>query len=208
MIDSPVTDWGALYRDHVRAVTALVGGLDDEQLARTVAGTPSWTVREVLCHLAGGAADSVTGRTDGAPGPEWTARHVAERVALPLDEVSDELTSHQDAVAASTLDNPRPAIVWDIAVHHADLHEELGLGPLPERFWRPVQETVEPMLLGRAEGAAPDALASVAAYERFRALFSRRSRAQMRAWGTSLSPEALEALCIFGPRDDDQPLPT
>ena len=49
--------------------------------------------------------------------------------------------------------------------------------------------------------------ADVAAYELFRAIFSRRSRRQMRAWGGSLTDEQLDALCIFGPREDDQPQP-
>ena len=44
-------------------------------------------------------------------------------------------------------------------------------------------------------------------YELFRALFSRRSRAQMQAWGLPLSAEQLDELCIFGPREDDQPVP-
>jgi hypothetical protein len=49
--------------------------------------------------------------------------------------------------------------------------------------------------------------ADVDEYELFRALFSRRSRTQMQAWGLPLSPEQLDELCFFGPREDDQPLP-
>ena len=197
-----MTDWGALYRDNVAAVSALAGDLTDEQLATTVPGTPAWTVRDVLAHLAGGAADAVTGRMDGAPGPEWTARHVGERCELPVADLVEELRSHQDAVAESTVDSPRPAIVWDVAVHHADLHEALGLGQLPERLWAPVLGGVAPMKFGSA-GVPED----VDRYELFRAIFSRRSRTQMQAWGLPLSPEQLDELCIFGPREDDQPVP-
>ncbi|GAA1159844.1 maleylpyruvate isomerase family mycothiol-dependent enzyme [Nocardioides aquiterrae] len=197
-----MTDWGALYRDNVASVSALAGDLTDEQLATTVPGTPAWTVRDVLAHLAGGAADAVTGRTDGAPGPEWTARHVGERYELPVADLVEELQSHQDAVAESAVDSPRPAIVWDVAVHHADLHEALGLGPLPERLWSPVLAGVAAMKFGTA-GVPED----VDPYELFRAIFSRRSRTQMQAWGLPLSPEQLDELCIFGPREDDQPVP-
>ena len=197
-----MTDWGALYRDNVAAVSALAGNLTDEQLATTVPGTPAWTVRDVLAHLAGGAADAVTGRMDGAPGPEWTARHVGERCELPVADLVEELRSHQDAVAESTVDSPRPAIVWDVAVHHADLHEALGLGQLPEGLWAPVLGGVAPMKFGSA-GVPED----VDRYELFRAIFSRRSRTQMQAWGLPLSPEQLDELCIFGPREDDQPVP-
>ena len=197
-----MTDWGDLYREHVSAVTALAGGLDDDQLATTVPGSPEWTVRDVLAHLAGGPADALSDRTEGAPGPAWTARHVAERSGRPVAELLAELQSNQDATAASTVDNPRPAVVWDIAVHHADLHEALGLGMPPERMWGPVLGAVAPMKF--ATTAVPD---DVDPYELFRALFSRRSRTQMQAWGLPLSPEQLDELCIFGPREDDQPVP-
>jgi len=194
-----MTDWGDLYREHVAAVSAMAQTLTEEQLVATVPGTPAWTVHEVLAHLAGTASDSVTGRMDGAPGPEWTSRHVSERADLPVAELVVELQSHEDAVVESVVDNPRPALVWNLAVHHADLHEALGLPRMPDRLWLPVAEALAP----RA-GAVADA---VPPYELFRGLFSRRSRAQMQAWGTGLTAEELDDLCIFGPREDDQPLP-
>ncbi|MDO9456247.1 maleylpyruvate isomerase N-terminal domain-containing protein [Nocardioides sp.] len=193
-----MTDWAVLYRDHVAAVGALAGDLSDEQLASTVPGTPAWTVRDLLAHLAGGAADSVTGRMDDAPSPEWTARHVGERAHLPVGALVEELETNADAVAHSTVDNPRPAIVWDIAVHHADLHEALGHGRLPDHLWTPVLDMVAPM-------KAPDLVGTVEPYELFRGIFSRRSRAQMQAWG--IDDDGIESVCIFGPRDDDQPVP-
>jgi uncharacterized protein (TIGR03083 family) len=196
------TDWGALYRENVAAVVALAGDLTEEQLAATVPGTPAWTVRDLLAHLAGAPADAATGRMDGAPGPEWTARHVSERVGFPVPELIAEMRSHQDAIAASTVDNPRPAIVWDIAVHHADLLEALGRPALAGHLWEPVLANVAPIKFGSA--GVPE---EVDGYELFRAIFSRRSRAQMQAWGLALSPEQLDELCIFGPREDDQPVP-
>ncbi len=193
-----MTDWGQLYRDHVTALGALADDLTDAQRAATVPATPAWTVHDLLAHLAGGAADVVTGRMDDAPGPEWTARHVGERAQLPVDELVHELQTNADAVAHSTVDNPRPAIVWDIAVHHADLHEALGLGRLPDHLWTPVVDAVAPQRV-------PDLIGTVEPYELFRALFSRRSRAQLRAAG--LGDDAVAAVGIFGPRDDDQPVP-
>ena len=197
-----MTDWGDLYRANVSAVSALASGLDDSQLATMVPGSPDWTVHDVLRHLAGGPADAINDRMDGAPGPEWTARHVSERSDRPVTDLVDEMQANQDAVAASTVDNPRPAIVWDVAVHHADLHEALGLGVLPEPMWAPVLAAVAPMKFGTA--GVPEDLDD---YELFRALFSRRSRTQMQSWGLPLSPEQLDDLCIFGPREDDQPVP-
>lgn len=197
-----MTDWGALYRDHVAAVSELAGGLTDDELRTTVPGTPAWTVHDVLAHLAGSPADAVTGRMEGAPGPEWTARHVGERRELPVAELIAEMRTHEDAVAESVADEPRPAIVWNIAVHHADLREALGRPVLPEPLWEPVLAVVAASTFGTA--GVPE---QVDPYELFRAIFSRRSRTQMQSWGLPLSAEQLDELCLFGPREDDQPVP-
>jgi hypothetical protein len=195
-----MTDWGSLYRDHVEAVTALAGTLSAQQLDFSVPATPAWRVHDVFAHLAGGPADAVADRMDGAPSPEWTARHVGERLGVPVGDLVAELALNADAVAASVADNPRPAVVWDMAVHHADLHEALGLGQLPERFWLPVAESLGPVM-------APELMAVAPPYEVFRSLFSRRSRAQMAAMGADVDGDRLDAMCIFGPREDDQPVP-
>jgi uncharacterized protein (TIGR03083 family) len=191
-------DWAELYRAHVRALGELAAVLTPDQVGAPVPASPAWTVHEVYAHLAGVASDMVTGRTDGAPSPEWTARHVGERVVLPLADLVAELESHQDAVTASLAEGS-PAPVFDIATHHADLHEALGLHPMPEELWRPVADAVRERAGGLADAVSP--------YELFRAVFSRRSRAQMQGWDTLLTPEELDAVCLFGPREDDQPVP-
>ena len=214
-----MTDWGRLYRDNVEALTALAGDLREDQLSTHVPATPAWTVRDVYAHLAGGPADALSGRMDGAPGPEWTSRHVGERARLPLDVLVEEIRSQQDAVAESVADQPSPALVWDVTVHHTDVHECLDLGRPPESLWRPVLDAAAPRMLQRAgvtvrcEGLVlgdPDAepAVEVSAYELYRAIFSRRSRRQMGAWGSPApGVEVLDLLCIFGPREDDQPQP-
>ena len=98
------------------------------------------------------------------------------------------------------VDNPRPALVWNLAVHHADLHEALGLPRMPERLWLPITEALAPRAPRRWPARCRRTSCSAA-------FFSRRSRAQMQAWGTGLSAEELDDLCIFGPREDDQPVP-
>jgi uncharacterized protein (TIGR03083 family) len=194
-----VREWAHLYREHVTALGQLAPTLTQAQLDTPVPATPAWTVQDVFAHLAGGASDATTGRMEGAPSPEWTARHVAERRHLPISELVAELRTHEDGLAQSVMDNPRPALVWDISVHHADLHEALGLPQMQEELWRPVAEALAPRA-GALTGTVPS-------YELFRALFSRRSRRQMQGWGSPLTAEELDQLCIFGPREDDQPLP-
>jgi hypothetical protein len=156
----------------------------------------------VLAHLAGSPADALSGRMDGAPGPEWTARHVSERSDRSRDELVVEIRGVVDGVVASIEGNDRPALVWNVAVHHADLHEALDKGIPPEHMWQPVVDAMRPSL---AENA--DAFAGVSDYELFRAFFSRRSRAQVASWGTGLDQGTLDGIAIFGPRDDDQPIP-
>ena len=106
----------------------------------------------------------------------------------------------------ATLDgNDSPALVWNCAVHHADLHEALGKGAPPEAMWRPVLEAMAPRMLGEHA----EAVAGVPDYELFRMFFSRRSRSQTTGVGHDARPGAtLDGLSIFGPRDDDQPIPS
>lgn len=209
-----MTDWGGLYGEHVAAVTGLALGLDDETLALHVPATPAWSVMDVLRHLAGTSTDGITGRMDGAPGPEWSARHVSERVGLSVADLVEELRANVEGVTHLVAGEPRPALVWDIAVHHADLHEALGRPPLPEHLWAPVLAAAAPRMLGElpvtvragtATYGAGGPAAEVSPYELFRAVFSRRSRAQIAGWSGGVV--GAEELCIFGPRDDDQPLP-
>lgn len=197
-----MTSWGTVYRDNAAAILQLAPTLSADQLDAYVPATPGWTTRDVIAHLAGGPADALTGRMDGAPSAAWTARHVAERADRSLQEVLDEFAANIEPAAAAFGDSPRPALVWDLAVHHADLHEALGLGRPPDQLWLPVAEAIVATFGDRAT-----ALSAVDRYELFRAAFSRRSQAQMQAWGTALDPEALDGLCIFGPRTDDQPIP-
>jgi uncharacterized protein (TIGR03083 family) len=198
-----MTDWAEVYRSNVDAVTALAEGLTNQQLSRRVPATPDWNVHDVLAHLAGSPADALTGRMDGAPSPAWTARHVGERSARSCGELVAEIRDGVDGVVASLDGSDRPGLVWNVAVHHADLHEALGKGAPPDHYWRPVLEAIGP----RALGEQADAVAGVPDYELFRGFFSRRSRAQMAGWGTALDQDTLDGLCLFGPRDDDQPVP-
>jgi uncharacterized protein (TIGR03083 family) len=212
-----MSDWAGLYRDNVAAVTTLVEDLTDDELATTVPATPAWTVRDVVAHLAGCPADVVTGRMDGAPTPEWAARHVSERIGLAVADLLAELQERQEALLAAVADSPRPAPIWDIAVHHADLREALGRSELAPHLWRPVLDAAAQMMLGERPvtvrtGPDDDSVyggggveLTVPAYELFRAVFSRRSRAQIAAWaGDSITADDL---CVFGARDDDQPVP-
>jgi hypothetical protein len=66
-----------------------------------------------------------------------------------------------------------------------------------------VLDAIAPRVLGQSAAAVDH----VPDYELFRAIFSRRSRTQMTGWGSALDPTWLDQICLFGPRDDDQPVP-
>ncbi|ROR96607.1 DinB family protein [Salana multivorans] len=214
---SGAPDWAAVHDACLDATIALAASLTPEQLASAVPATPRWSVHDVLAHAAGVASDVVAGRMDGAPGPAWTARHVAERADRTVADLIEELAATRAAVAAVAAGTDRPAVVWDRSVHLADLHEALGLGVPPDPTWRPVLASAAPGLLaglplsvacaGRTYGAGGPEV-TVDAYELVRALFSRRSRRQVREWaGPTPSDDELDALAVFGPREDDQPRP-
>lgn len=211
------SDWPRVYDACVDATVVLAESLTDEQLAGPVPATPMWTVRDLLGHAAGVAGDVVAGRMDGAPAPSWTARHVEERADQTVADLVEELRRTQAEIAASAAGAERPAIVWDKAVHLADLHEALGLGAPPESTWRPVLDSAAAWRLaelpvtircGQESFGAGGPEVEVSPYELFRTLFSRRSRAQIRAWaGPVPSDGQLDDVPVFGPREDDQPRP-
>lgn len=213
---------GQLYGQCLDDLITTVSTLDDEQLHTKVPATPRWDVRTVIAHLAGVGFDTLSGRLDGAAGPGWTARHVAERSASPLAHLLDELRSNQPRIAELADQLERAAMVWDISVHLTDVHEALGLPGPAESAWLPVLEDVAPSRLAdlpvsvhadsqagpRTWGRGGQSV-ELSAYELFRALFSRRSMAQMRVWGRpALDDDSLAGLCVFGPREDDQPVPS
>lgn len=218
-------DWAAF---HLAGVSDLVGcarSLSEAELAAPVPATPEWTGHQVLAHLAGVAADLVHGRMDGAPGPQWTARHVAERASSARVDLLAELERHAPAVAELMADSARPAVVWDLAVHHADLHEALDLGRPDPAHWEAVARAVGVWRLTElasapgvggvrvrwsdgtvtAYGPQDEVGAELDSWEVFRTVFSRRSRRQVAAWAGAWPAEARDGLCVFGPREDDQP---
>lgn len=219
-----------IYRATRGRLADLFAGLGDEQLRTRVPATPDWTVHEVLAHVVGGAADLAAERLDGAPGDEWTARHVAERRSRPVPRLLDEWDTVAPAVESSLVGQEftGPNLAADLICHEADVHEALGLGRVAREHWqRPFLVRLMallglrlkdgPALVVRDEtgrewrcGAGdPVTTLNADGYELLRAMFSRRSRRQITAWDWSSTPaEAMIAgFGVFGARDDDQPAP-
>lgn len=218
------------YRNARHRVTALVATLDDDRLQTTVPATPLWTVHDLLAHLVGGAADNACGRIEGAASDEWTARHVAER---QRDSVEALLTEWErdGPVVESGLAGVRftgPNLAADLICHEADLREALDLPPVDRAHWhepfldvmmRVLATRLKPItsvLVHDEEGnewlcgtAEPTSRLRADGYELLRAMSSRRSRRQIAAWDWSSTPDVriVDSFGLFGPRDDDQPIP-
>lgn len=216
----------SIYDDARRRVCTLVADLTQAQLDTVVPGTPEWTARQVVAHLTGVACDAVAGRTEGMPGPSWTAPQVASREGRTLDDVIDEWAAAVPAVREGLAQRRFPLpIVHDVLTHEADLREAFRLGRLPADVVDAALPTIaKPVVAGVARDGAlvvragrhqwrggegePVAHLTVEPYELYRGLISRRSRAQMRTWAwTGDATRFVDALPIFGPRDDDQPVP-
>lgn len=199
-----------LYRGVRQQVTAAVGGMSDEQLSATVPGCPLWSARDLIAHQAGVARDFVEDRLDGAPSPAWTAVHVADRKDRPVGAVIDEWNEFgpqlEDLVRSGErhgrlLNNP----YVDAAVHCADLSAVVPVGRPDREVWLAALE----FCLGNHKGDEPGSLRVVTedagyevgagepavevktdSYELFRAVYGRRSAAQITAWAWSGDPSA------------------
>jgi uncharacterized protein (TIGR03083 family) len=218
-----------IYRKARARVADLAATLSNEQLQAPIPATPRWTAHELLAHLVGCAADAASGRVDGAPGDQWTARHVGERRRHSVGELLVEW-DRVGLAAESTLTEEQifgPNMAADVICHEADLHEALGLPRVDREHWQPFLEVMmlylrqqlrhgTTVLILDDEGhqwscgsGEPTTLLRADGYELLRATHSRRSRRQIVAW--DWTPTAVEQMIerfgFFGPRDDDQPIP-
>ncbi|WP_086821125.1 maleylpyruvate isomerase family mycothiol-dependent enzyme [Allokutzneria sp. NRRL B-24872] len=214
--------YDVIYREARQRITAIARTLDDEQLGRAVAACPEWTVRALIAHLSGVAHDAATGRLDGAPGTEWTERHVGERLNRPVEQNLAEWEGFSEKLEQGLRSRKAQLqLVHDITQHEADLRTALGLERLPEKAWRPMLEHIggavghyheQPWaLVVRSDGSEwrigdgePAATVEAEPFELWRGFFGRRSAEQMRAWAWDRTPEAehLDAVLVFPARSD------
>jgi len=79
-----------LYAATRERITAAGHAFSVEQFDRRVPACPGWTVHNLISHLAGVAADFISGNLDGAPRPSWTAVQVDKRRDLSTTAVLNE----------------------------------------------------------------------------------------------------------------------
>jgi uncharacterized protein (TIGR03083 family) len=199
-----------LFRETRQRIIALARTLDDTQLATKVPACPKWTVRDLIAHLAGVTADVVNDNLEGAPGEEWTAAQVAARAGRSIPELLDELAELGPRWEEIALAGQHPSFIvrtafMDSGVHEADLHGALGIKRPPGEVSAAIVATVMPRRgrifdgVGEFTVITPDetytfgsgpasATVRVDSYDLCRALFGRRSRAQIEAWDWEGAP--------------------
>ena len=197
-----MTDWGALYRDHVDAVErprerprrraaedrrARHAGLDRARRASPPRRRSGRRGRRPHGRRPGARVDRAPRRRARRAAGRRPGRRAGRQRRLRR-----RLGRRQPAARQSSG-------TWPCTTPTSTRRSALRL--LPERLWLPVAEAVG------ADDGARAGRRSAPPYEVFRSVFSRRSRAQMAAWGAEVDAERLDAMCIFGPRDDDQPIP-
>jgi uncharacterized protein (TIGR03083 family) len=145
-----MADLAGAYADARRRFPELLAGLDQAALLTPVPACPAWTVRDVLAHVAGVAADAASGTyfpgaADAwgdsrlaAARDDWTARQVRSRRDRSVAALFAEWTSWAvilEPMLAGTIPPPPgspawllPAPVADLAVH---LHDVRGALRLP-----------------------------------------------------------------------------
>jgi uncharacterized protein (TIGR03083 family) len=208
MVDPDVS--ATLYREARRRIIAVARDLDAARLATPVPACPRWTVRDLLGHLAGVTADVANNNLAGAPGDEWTEAHVAARTDRSVPELLaewDEFGPRWEEIARSAA---HPSFIvrnpfLDTGVHEADLYGALGLDRPPAEIYQAIAASVVPRVgedfdgIGVFTVITPDgsyrlgngdaeASVRVDTYTLSRAVFGRRSRAQIEAWDWTGSP--------------------
>ena len=219
---TPCADSVAAY-DAVQArMTSLLQAAGPDDLVREVPACPDWSVRDLLAHAVGVAADVAAGRIDGAGSDPWTAAQVAARQDSDRDALLAEWASTVPALREALLGmDPMQAaqVVFDLTTHEHDLRGALGVpgerdSDGVEIGWLWATTVLGQLRDGYGEGALvltteagattcgsapPSSGVTADRFELWRAMTGRRSAEQVASWAWTGEP-AVERLCLLPAR--------
>ena len=209
-----------------RRVLELVESLSDEQCQLGVPACPAWTVTQLLAHMVGLNADVLAGDEPDDHNPAWTRRQVDQRAGRDTTDLITEWRSltgpMQDWMRQHGV---RP--LSDVVIHEQDLRGAVGRpGGRDSDGLAAVRDTMAERLAAQIRRAklppvqlqSPDWMFSTGdgepglelsapTFDLTRALMTRRTADQLRAWARSgdIGPY----LTIFGGLGPlpDRPLP-
>lgn len=218
MTDSTITE--QYYRQSHQEICTLVTS-EDEHLP--VPACPDWTLHDLLAHLTGAMQDFINRNTDGAPGPDWTAAHVARFRDTDLASIK---LAWQEAIdnAGAVFRHLGGRLLPDVATHELDVRGALGnteardtdrlrtatemLISWGDAHYRNVSmPAIELRFDGKSYAIGegdPQAVISTSLFEASRVLTGRRSEAQIRALDWSVDPSPwIDHMSLLGRRDTD-----
>lgn len=187
----PVAAWSAAHE----RVCALVASLAADQVEARVPACPDWTVRDLLSHVVGLGADVLAGDEPDDHHQTWTAAQVdARRDRSAAELIAEWRALAPDLVAWMREHGSRP--LNDVVVHEQDLRSAVGRpgardtdgfalvrDRMAERFGEAAPAGIA--LVGETwswgPASAPTRLRA-SDFDLGRALTSRRTAAQLRAW--------------------------
>jgi uncharacterized protein (TIGR03083 family) len=138
----------AAYEETHVAILAVLDGQSDGPLSTVIPACPAWTIRQLVAHMTGVAADAIAARFPVVnPHGPWaerqpiidafTARHVTTRQGMATREVLAEWADHvpvltrmlrgEQAFPAGSIPIIDWMVVCDIAAHNQDLRGALNL---------------------------------------------------------------------------------
>ena len=213
-----MSDFGAAYSETRESLSEIARSLEKESLDRIVPACPEWSIKDLVAHVTGVAADSMAGDVGEAGRPEWTSRQIEARADASIDAIVDEWTEVAHRLEPM-LDEMHPALaallIGDLVTHY---HDALGaLGRPDDRdaaavsiatagyarwLGRRIKDGGAPTLELRAAGESwiagkeqPRARVSAPSkFDLLRALTGRRTRSEVAALGWEGDPDPYLAL--------------
>ncbi len=209
----------AAWRDAFDRVCGLVERLGDAELEVTVPACPDWTARQLLAHMVGLGVDVLAGDEPDDHNSTWTQRQVDARRDRSASDLLDEWRGvADDLVTWMRAHGSRP--LNDVVIHEQDLRGAVGTpGGRDSAGLRIVRDRMAARFASRLGALPPIALVSEGwtwcsdgevagaavvveadGFDLARALTSRRTADQVRAWVRSgdVAPY-LDAFAGLGP---------
>jgi uncharacterized protein (TIGR03083 family) len=124
-----MADYQRAYSESRERFSDLVSQAADEDLVRKVPACPDWTLKELLAHVIGVAADSVAGNVSDMGADDWTEQQVAGRRDRSIEDLLTEWKETATAIEG-TLNTIHPALagglIGDLLTHEQDARGSLN----------------------------------------------------------------------------------
>jgi uncharacterized protein (TIGR03083 family) len=207
-----MTAFGSAYGGVRERVGELVLSLPPEDLEKRVPACPDWTIKDLVSHMTGIAADMIAGNVAEAGQDDWTNAQIESRSDRSIQEIVDEWKEVGTQLEAA-LEHLHPAVgamtVGDVVTHEHDARQAvgrpgardsdaaaIGLDNYVRRFGRRIRENGLPTLEVKTESRTlragkEEPVGSVGGteFELLRALTGRRTKDQIKALDWTVDSE-------------------